>query len=137
MGYDETQKDDDSWWEERSLPVKIIMGIGFGILGILFLSLIGFVFMWLWNGLMPEIFNLPRISYWQGWGLMILSQILFKNWGSSSSDSGSSKKRKRHIRRIIRDEIAAEIEKEIDKELEKEKAKDGEVDTQGESEQKE
>jgi Ca2+/H+ antiporter, TMEM165/GDT1 family len=31
----------------------------------------------LWNGLMPEIFGLPTITYWQALGLMVLSWILF------------------------------------------------------------
>lgn len=43
----------------------------------------------LWNWLMPDIFSLPTISYWQAWGLYLLAAILFK---SSSSASGSSKK---------------------------------------------
>lgn len=31
----------------------------------------------LWNGLMPAIFGLPTITYWQALGLMVLSWILF------------------------------------------------------------
>ncbi len=31
----------------------------------------------LWNGLMPNIFGLPAITYWQALGLMVLSWILF------------------------------------------------------------
>ena len=31
----------------------------------------------LWNGLMPEIFGLRTITYWQALGLMVLSWILF------------------------------------------------------------
>ncbi len=31
----------------------------------------------LWNGLMPDIFGLPAITYWQALGLMVLSWILF------------------------------------------------------------
>ena len=31
----------------------------------------------LWNGLMPAIFGLPTITYWQALGLMALSWILF------------------------------------------------------------
>jgi len=34
----------------------------------------------LWNILMPQIFGLPRISFWQAVGLMSLSWILFGGW---------------------------------------------------------
>lgn len=39
--------------------------------------------MWLWNWLMPQIFGLKVITFWQALGLNILCGILFK--GSSSS----------------------------------------------------
>jgi len=31
----------------------------------------------LWNTLMPELFHLPAITFWQAAGLLILSKILF------------------------------------------------------------
>lgn len=36
----------------------------------------GFVTMWLWNWLMPAIFTLPVISFWQTVGLLVLSHLL-------------------------------------------------------------
>ena len=33
--------------------------------------------MWLWNGLMPAIFGLHAITFWQALGLLVLSKILF------------------------------------------------------------
>ncbi len=87
--------DEDAWWEERTLPQKIFMGSGFGILGVGFLALVGFVTMSLWNVLMPEIFGLKTITYWQTWGLLILSCIFFKNFGSGSNSSNKRKERKR------------------------------------------
>lgn len=105
-GYREKERcgDSDSWWEDRSLPVKILMGIGFGILGIGLAALIGWVTMLLWNWLMPEIFGLTSINYWQSWGLLILSFILFKSWGSGDSGGRSDRKRKRHLRRYMRED---------------------------------
>lgn len=32
----------------------------------------------LWNWLMPDIFGLPHITFWQAVGLNLLSSILFK-----------------------------------------------------------
>lgn len=34
--------------------------------------------MWLWNWLMPKVFNLPRVSLSEILGLEVLSTILFK-----------------------------------------------------------
>lgn len=35
--------------------------------------------MLLWNMLMPDIFGLPTLSFWQAFGLNILSALLFKS----------------------------------------------------------
>ncbi len=37
----------------------------------------GFAVMWLWNRLMPALFGLHSIGFWQALGLLILSKILF------------------------------------------------------------
>ena len=37
--------------------------------------------MFLWNALMPQIFGLPVLSYWQAAGLVILARILFGGLG--------------------------------------------------------
>lgn len=42
-----------------------------------FITLISFVVMLLWNGLLPDIFHLPLINFWQAMGLFVLSKILF------------------------------------------------------------
>ncbi len=34
----------------------------------------------LWNWLMPDIFGLPIINFWQAMGINILSSILFGNY---------------------------------------------------------
>ena len=52
----------------------IILGI-IGFIGFAFLF--GAVIMWLWNALMPVIFHLGIITYWQAFGLAILGRLLF------------------------------------------------------------
>jgi energy-coupling factor transporter transmembrane protein EcfT len=47
--------------------------------------LTGLPLMWLWNWLMPELFGLKTITFWQAVGLNFLSSILFKSSSSSSS----------------------------------------------------
>jgi hypothetical protein len=95
--------DSDSWWEERTLPEKVMLGILFGILGIGALFLFGWIVMLLWNWLMPEIFGLKEVTYWQAWGLLILSCILLKSWGSCGPGRNGDRKRKRHLRRYMRE----------------------------------
>jgi hypothetical protein len=112
----EKNRDDDgssnAWWDDRSLGVKILMGIGFGILGIGLLFLFGWVVMLLWNWLMPEIFGLKRVSYWQAWGLLALCTILFKGIGSSGGSGGKSdRKRKRELRRYMQEDAESEAPK--------------------------
>ncbi|HVU98907.1 MAG TPA: hypothetical protein VHE34_26980 [Puia sp.] len=40
----------------------------------------GIIVMLLWNALMPEIFHLPTISFWQALGLFLLAKILFSGF---------------------------------------------------------
>jgi len=42
---------------------------------------IGFIVMLLWNNLIPEIFGFKTISYFQSLGILLLSRILFGNFG--------------------------------------------------------
>lgn len=57
------------------------------LLGILMSLLLGLPLMLLWNWLMPSLFGLTKITFWQAVGLNLLSSILFKNSSSSSSSS--------------------------------------------------
>jgi len=43
-------------------------------------ALMVWAFSALWNGLMPDIFGLRTITYWQGLGLIVLSWILFRGF---------------------------------------------------------
>ena len=85
-------------------PAVIAAMIVFGIIAFTGLAiLLGFVIMWLWNGLMPHIFGLPTVTYWQAVGLFILSKILLGGLGGGSSskkkhsndcEDGKGKKKK-------------------------------------------
>ena len=39
---------------------------------------------WLWNWLMPELFGLQTLTFWQALGVALLSSCLFKSASSSS-----------------------------------------------------
>jgi hypothetical protein len=40
-------------------------------------TVLGFLVMWLWNTLVPQIFGWHTITFWQALGLLVLSKILF------------------------------------------------------------
>lgn len=44
-------------------------------------AVLGFVLAALWNALMPELFGLPTIGFWQALGLFLLGRILFGSFG--------------------------------------------------------
>ena len=50
------------------------------LIGLIVLCIIlGFPTMWLWNWLMPKIFILPKIDFWEALGVNLLCGILFKD----------------------------------------------------------
>ena len=51
--------------------------------------LLSFPVMWLWNWLMPVIFGLIEIDFWQALGLNLLAGFLFRSSNSASSSSKS------------------------------------------------
>lgn len=57
-------------------------------------TLVGFVVMLLWNALMPEIFKLPEINFWQALGLFILSRLLIGGFGGKHGRQSHADRRK-------------------------------------------
>src|SRR5580704_12814925 len=47
------------------------------LIAIVAVAVFGFVVMGLWNWLMPALFGLHAITFWQAVGLLVLSKILF------------------------------------------------------------
>jgi hypothetical protein len=68
--------------QQMEILTKILVG---AVLVMAYALLLALPTMWLWNWLMPEIFGLIQISFWQALGLNFLAEILFKSSGSSSS----------------------------------------------------
>jgi hypothetical protein len=60
--------------EETLTRVLLALGV-IALLGIL----LGLPLQLLWNWLMPTIFNLPKITFWQAMGFNIMASILFKD----------------------------------------------------------
>ena len=71
-------------------------------------AVFGFIIMHLWNWLMPGIFGLHTITYWQGLGLLILAKILF---GGFHRGGGG----RRHWRQHMEERWASMSEEEREK----------------------
>ena len=59
----------------------IFMVIGGMALAVLIAAIFGFAVMYLWNWLMPGLFGLKTIGYWQALGIVLLAKLLFGNFG--------------------------------------------------------
>jgi hypothetical protein len=58
--------------------VHIIKWVSFGIIGAgIFILLFSFLVRLIWNAVIPDIFGLPAITFWQACGLTFLVKILF------------------------------------------------------------
>lgn len=101
--------------DEKNMAMKVLKIIGMVILGIGVCILLGFVIMWLWNWLMPMLFGLAQITYWQAVGIFILAKIIFGGIGGGGGSDDSKKKHKGPVRREIEREVEKEIQKEFDK----------------------
>ncbi len=59
--------------------------IGVIIGGIVLAAALAFIFgllvMLLWNWIMPEVFGLKPLTYWQSWAIVLLAHLLFKAGG--------------------------------------------------------
>lgn len=55
-------------------PFALLAFLGFIALG-------GYLVQLLWNWLLPELFGLPEVTFWQALGLLMLSRILFGGVG--------------------------------------------------------
>jgi len=62
--------------------MTIIIALGLIVVYAIIGLLIAIPLYYLWNWLMPIIFGLTTITYWQAWGLYFLSVIILK--GSST-----------------------------------------------------
>lgn len=56
---------------------RVLRGLKFAALGLLAVGVFGFFTMSLWNWLMPVVFGLKMIGFWQALGLLVLARILF------------------------------------------------------------
>ena len=62
----------------RARPLKFIVGFLVAVLGF------GLITMLLWNILLPDIFGITTINFWQAIGLLVLTRVLFSGIGGGA-----------------------------------------------------
>ena len=62
---------------------------------VLFVWLFGELVKYLWNWLLPPLFGLHMISFWQALGLLLLCRILFGSWGHGGGNRGPRRRREK------------------------------------------
>ena len=61
----------------------------------LFIAIGGELVMHLWNWLLPPLFGLHMITFWQALGLVLLCRILFGSWGSGGGKNKGRRRREK------------------------------------------
>jgi len=69
---------------------KVLKIVGLTLIGITaavaFALIFGLAVKWLWNWLMPAVFGLGTITYWQAFGILLLAKLLFGAFGGHHRD---------------------------------------------------
>lgn len=91
---------------------KLIWIAPLAIVGIvLFVTIGGGIVMLLWNSLLPALFGLQTITFWQALGILVLCRILFGGFGCRS---GRSHSRSRRAGERIADRVADRVSERLE-----------------------
>ncbi|MBN1847837.1 MAG: hypothetical protein JW932_04560 [Deltaproteobacteria bacterium] len=86
----ENQINKTDYYSSNSRSGKVFRIIGMVFVGVIFAVLFalvfGFLVKWLWNFLMPGLFGLAQITYWQAFAMVVLAKLLFGAFGSHPRD---------------------------------------------------
>ena len=89
---------ESSYFNHKVRTKRVGVIAGWIILGVIaavgFAFLFGYVIMLLWNWLMPEIFGLISINYWQAVGVIILAKLIFGGFGGHHKHSKPDRDKK-------------------------------------------
>lgn len=61
---------------------------------VIFIALGGLIVRELWNWLLPMLFDVRQITFWQALGVLALSRILFGGFGLHGSNHGGFRRRR-------------------------------------------
>lgn len=82
-------------WENEIRPSrparsKILHIAGHVVIGVVFAVIFALVFalfvQFIWNAVMPELFGLNTVNFWQAFGIIILAKLLFGGFGHNTHD---------------------------------------------------
>src|SRR5262245_8346440 len=60
---------------------RLVRGLKFLLFGLVAVTVLSAVVMGLWNWLMPTLFGVRVITFWQALGVLVFSRILFGRFG--------------------------------------------------------
>ncbi len=65
-------------WSVFRIIGLVVAGV---VAAVVFALLFGWLVFLLWNWLMPALFGLKAVTYWQAFGIVLLSKMLFSGFG--------------------------------------------------------
>ncbi len=68
------------FWKKNPL-LFILIALGIIILATAAVSLLVYIVMSLWNGVLVSVLSVKTITFWQAFGILVLSKILFGGFG--------------------------------------------------------
>ena len=69
--------------------------VGVAAIGVVAVSVFGYVVMWLWNHVLTGVAEVPAITFWQALGLFMLAKLFF---GFGGGAQGGGPRRGRHTK---------------------------------------
>lgn len=95
---------------------RLLLFAPLAILGILLFTFIGGqIVLLLWNWLLPPLFGISQISFWQALGILVLCRILFGGFGMNGSQRSNSR---RGVSDRIADRVAERVAERLDERYE-------------------
>ncbi len=91
---------------------RVMKMVMFFVMFVVFCFVVGLVVEHLWNWLMPTLFGLKRITYWQAVGLLVLCKILLGGFHKHGGARGHNWNAKREWKRRMHERWATMSDEE-------------------------
>lgn len=75
--------------------------VGIAAIGVVAVSVFGYVVMWLWNHVLTGVVEVPAITFWQALGLFMLAKIFFGFGGGSQAGGPRRGRHTKHRHRRL------------------------------------
>jgi Ca2+/H+ antiporter, TMEM165/GDT1 family len=84
------------FWIKRAIFIPIAIAAG--------IFIFGSVVMLLWNSILPVVFGIHTITFWQALGILVLSKILFGGFGKGHGHHHSGHDWRGHYKNLTTEE---------------------------------